>query len=269
LSSPDSLVTPSQYLTYLRDQGVPASALEVTPVVLIGWGGLSSDLAAAAGARRRRPWPYDPEWPYYEAEGFGIARLPTGAPAAAFLLDQLVACGARTLITVGIGGSLVPSVMPGAVVVAEEAIPGDGTSPHYATTSGRTLPASPALVHDLAGALAERGADACTGTTSTTDAPFREVPAAVDEARCRGGLTVDMEAAAAYALAAHRGVSACSALVVTDGVWERWHPAFGTPPVRRALEAVCRLLPDAAGAMASGSDRGARALSRSPRHSRS
>jgi uridine phosphorylase len=245
LSAGDSLVTPERYLAYLRAQGLPPAALEVAPVALLGWGGLRQALVEAAGGRRRRGWPYDSEWPYYEAEGLGVTQLPTGGPAAAFLLDQLVACGARALVTVGIAGSLLPSVPPGAVVVAAEAIAGDGTSPHYSPGGRRALPASPGLVDDLLGALANSGVDARIGTTWTTDAPFRETPAAIEAARSREGLTVDMEAAAVYALAAHRGVEACAVLVVTDGVWDRWHPAFGTRPVRRALEVVGRVLPPA------------------------
>jgi uridine phosphorylase len=245
LNPEESLVTPSGYLAYLREQGVPASALEVAPLALLGWGGLSRDFALAAGARRRRRWPYDGDWPYHDADGFGIARLPTGGPAAAFLLDQLVAGGARVLVTAGICGSLAPDVPPGTVVVAGDAIAGDGTSAHYSPPGEGALPASPALVRILTGELAEAGVDTRVGTTWTTDAPFREVPTAVNTARNRGGQTVDMEAAAVYALAARREVAACSVLIVTDGVWERWHPAFGAPPVRRALTAVGRTLPAA------------------------
>lgn len=245
LSTGDPLVTPAGYLAYLREQGVPPAALEVAPVALIGWAGLGSALARAAGGRRRRDWPYDAEWPYHEAAELGVTRLPTGAPAAAFLLDQLVAGGARTLVTVGIAGSLVPGVPPGTVVVAGDAIAGDGTSSHYSSSGEQLLPASPGLARDLAKALRAGGVEARIGTTWTTDAPFREVPAAVAAARARGAVTVEMEAAAVYALAAHREVAACAVLVVTDGVWDRWHPAFGTPAVRRALDAVCRTLPRA------------------------
>jgi uridine phosphorylase len=251
LSASDSLVTPAGYLAYLREQGVPPAALEVAPVALVGWAGFGSALARAAGGRRRRQWPYDAEWPYHEAAGIGVTRLPTGGPAAAFLLDQLVACGARTLVTAGIAGSLVPDVPPGTVVVATEAIAGDGASSHYSPPGEQLLPASPGLARSLVEALAAGGADVRTGTTWTTDAPFREVPAALEAARSRGGVTVDMEAAAVYALAAHRGVDACAVLVVTDGVWDRWHPAFGTPAVRRALDLVCRTLPRAMAAATS------------------
>jgi purine-nucleoside phosphorylase len=54
-----------------------------------------------------------------------------------------------------------------------------------------------------------------------------------------------METAAVYALAAYRGVTTCSVLVITDGVWDDWRPAFDTPAVRRAFDIVSRTLPTA------------------------
>jgi uridine phosphorylase len=242
VSAEESLVTPRHYLSYLREQGVPAQALTVAPLVLIGWSGLSLRLARMAGACRRRSWPYDGEWPYYEAGDLGIVRMPTGGPAAAFLIDQLVAAGARRLVTAGIAGSLLPRASAGTIVLAGEAIAGDGTSRHYSRSEGEAVPASPELTGAVAGALAAAGAEPLVGTTWTTDAPFREVPAALAAARGRGALVVEMEAAAIYALATHRRVDACSLLVVTDEVWDRWHPRFGTPAVHQAFDTVCRAL---------------------------
>lgn len=233
----------------------------VAPVVLCGWGGLSETLAIETTAPRRRRWAYDAVWPYYDAAAFGISRLPTGAAAAAFLLDQLIACGARVFVTVGIGGSLAPEVVPGTVMVAGKAIAGDGISPYYSPSPGKPLAALPGLAGDLAAALAEGGVDARIGTTWTTDTPFEEAPEALAAARSRGGLTVDMETAAVYALAAHRGVAACSVLVATDEVWERSDPAFGPLTIRRELDDVCRALPEA---VAKAAETGRAAAARLP-----
>ncbi len=235
---------------------VPPAAFEVAPIALVGWGGLSKDFAEEARACRRRRWLYDAEGPYYDARGFGIARLPTGAPAAVALLDQLVACGALVLVTVGVGGSLLPTVAPGTVVVAADAIAGDRTSPRYSNAGEQLLSASPALVRNLTAALIEGGADVRVGTTWTTDAPLRGMPATVESSPSHGALTVDMETAAVYALAAYRGVAACSVLFVTGRARDRWNPAFDTPPVRQALDVVGRTLPEAVGTAASRGELG-------------
>jgi uridine phosphorylase len=233
-------------LAYLNERGFDSAALAVAPTIVAAWGPLAAPVARSAGARRGRRRPYDGEWPYHAANGLGVVQLPTGGPAAALLLDQLVACGARVIITAGIAGSLVPEVPPGTVVLAADAICGDGTSQHYAAPAGSTVAGSPEIVATLEAGLGVAGLDVRTGTVWTTDAPFRETSAVVARARIGGAIAMDMETAAVYALAISRGIAACAVLVLTDGVWDGWRPAFGTPAVQRALKAVACMLPGAA-----------------------
>jgi uridine phosphorylase len=54
-------------------------------------------------------------------------------------------------------------------------------------------------------ALQGTGQTVYRGAAWTTDAPFRETAAAIERARARGILAVEMEAAALYAFAAARG----------------------------------------------------------------
>jgi uridine phosphorylase len=53
-----------------------------------------------------------------------------------------------------------------------------------------------------------------SGTTWTTDAPYRETVEEITEFRGRGVLTVEMEAAALFAVAQTRGLHMASAVVV-------------------------------------------------------
>src|SRR6266568_6720863 len=61
-----------------------------------------------------------------------------------------------------------------------------------------------ALVAAAMGALGEVGLRVCQGAAWTTDAPFRETAAAIERARARNILAVEMEAAALYAFAQAR-----------------------------------------------------------------
>jgi purine-nucleoside phosphorylase len=54
------------------------------------------------------------------------------------------------------------------------------------------------------------------GATWTTDAPFRETADAIDLARSKGALAVEMEAAALYAFAAAAGVRVLCLAHVTN-----------------------------------------------------
>ena len=61
--------------------------------------------------------------------------------------------------------------------------------------------ADPDLVSIAAGAVRSNGLRAIVGPTWTTDAPFRETSEAIEAAKRRGILAVEMEAAALYAFA--------------------------------------------------------------------
>ena len=57
------------------------------------------------------------------------------------------------------------------------------------------------LVTEAVEALAGRNKSVIVGSSWTTDAPFRETAEAIEAARCKGVLAVEMEAAALYAFA--------------------------------------------------------------------
>jgi uridine phosphorylase len=78
------------------------------------------------------------------------------------------------------------------------------------------------------------------GTTWTTDAPYRETFAEVLSYRDEGVLTVEMEAAALFAVAAYRRVDIAGALAVSDHLLQNdaWSPGFGTDELRCSLAAL-------------------------------
>jgi uridine phosphorylase len=89
-------------------------------------------------------------------------------------------------------------------VLIDRALRDEGTSYHYLPPATFSA-ASPDLLALMDGAFDGLGVPVERGATWTTDAPFRETAEAVDAARTRGLLAVEMEAAALYALAAARG----------------------------------------------------------------
>jgi purine-nucleoside phosphorylase len=88
------------------------------------------------------------------------------------------------------------------------------------------------------------------GSTWTTDAPFRETADAIEAARSKGVLAVEMEAAALYvfAQAAHKQVLCLAHVTNTMGQTEQDFEkgeADGTEDAMRVLEAIvqqCGLL---------------------------
>jgi len=137
--------------------------------------------------------------------GFGI-----GAPVAALILDELIALGVRRFIKIGAAGSLLNDCPFGDVILAEAAIRDEGVSHHYLPAAKFAYPSS-SLTAQFAAALERRGVVYRPGTTWTIDAVFRETVAEANSYQAEGVATVEMEAAALFAVGAFRKVDVAAA----------------------------------------------------------
>ncbi len=148
--------------------------------------------------------------PLYEldVEGRRLALFHPGigAPLAGGFLEELIALGCRNFIACGGAGALDASLVLGHAVVVESAVRDEGTSYHYLPPS-REVAASPQAVAALERTLQRDDVPYVTGKTWTTDGIYRETQAKARLRRAEGCLTVEMEAAAFFAVAAFRGVT--------------------------------------------------------------
>jgi uridine phosphorylase len=128
-----------------------------------------------------------------------------GAPLAAGFLEEVIALGCRKFIACGGCGVLNREIAVGHLVVPVAAVRDEGTSYHY-LPPGREVAASAAGVTALAAVLKQGGVEYIAGKTWTTDALYRETPERVKQRRAEGCITVEMEAAAFFAVAQFRGV---------------------------------------------------------------
>jgi uridine phosphorylase len=175
--------------------------------------------------------------------GFGI-----GAPAAAMVLEDLIAVGVRRILSIGIAGCLQPDIDFGELVLCTAALRDGGVSHHYLPAARFAHPA-PGLTDMLRVALRERGLSAREGPTWTIDAVYRET---IDEARAYQAeaiATVEMEAAALFAVAACRGVEVASAFVVSDHLLaaEQWISQISSDRVNASLERLLEVSVQALG----------------------
>ncbi|MEO8511365.1 MAG: nucleoside phosphorylase [Chloroflexota bacterium] len=154
----------------------------------------------------------------------GIALGGVGAPLAAAWLDELIAMGARRFVVAGGAGGLVPSLTLGHVVVPVAALRDEGTSYHYAPPSRVIEPATDA-VEAITRTLERNDVPFLTGMTWTTDAFYRETRGKVERRVAEGCLTVEMEAAALFAVARFRGASLGEMLYAGDDLsGDVWAP---------------------------------------------
>jgi uridine phosphorylase len=169
-----------------------------------------------------------------------LANFGLGAPAVAAQAEELIALGARRIVSVALSGGLQADLRAGDIVIADSAIRDEGTSHHYLPWS-RDVAASPDLITALSAALQAQGVSARRGSSWSTDAPYRETRAEVMAHQAAGVLTVDMELAALLAVAARREVQAAGVLVVGDSLaGGEWRPPARLDQMRRSLQHAYR-----------------------------
>lgn len=164
--------------------------------------------------------------PVYEiglhGQRLAVVHPGVGAPLSAAFLEEVIALGCRSFIACGGAGVLDSAIAVGHVLVPTSAIRDEGTSYHY-LPPGREVAAHPEAVSAIERALAEHGAEYLLCTSWTTDAIYRETPEKIKRRKAEGCLTVEMEAAAFFAVAQFRGVRFGQILYGGDDVGsEEW-----------------------------------------------
>jgi uridine phosphorylase len=201
-----SVFAPANLLREARRQkGLPESCVPETCI-------LDPDGDILRTLRREKRASPSTAWACYHTElyefdhgpdRFGIIGCAVGASFAVLLAEQLFVSGCRFLISVTSAGQIVPQGSPPYFVVIDRALRDEGTSYHYLPPA-EFAEANQGLVEMAMQALRGVGQTIYRGAAWTTDAPFRETAAAIDRARARGILAVEMEAAALYAFAQAR-----------------------------------------------------------------
>ena len=178
----------------------------------------------------------------YTGEGWMVTQSPFGSPAAAMLLEELIAFGVKRAVFIGYCGSLQKGMAVGDVVVPTDTVREEGTSYHYLRTDEKSLPD-----HDLQRRLFEwmEGIPVRVhrGTIWTTDAPYRETFKKVDRYREEGILGVEMEMSAVFAVGRVRHISVGGMLLVSDVLKERaWDIGFRSPALKATRDRVVQHL---------------------------
>ncbi len=198
---PESLLREARRQKGIPDGNVPEIC------VLDPDGDICRALLANGRARRNPFWAcyhtdlYDVA---HEGETFGIVGCAVGAPFAVLVAEQLFASGCRFLVSVTSSGQVASFGPTPCFILIDRALRDEGTSLHYAAPAD-FAEADAALVRRIAAGLADHVPTVLQGATWTTDAPYRETEAAIESARARGVLAVEMEASALYAFARARG----------------------------------------------------------------
>lgn len=164
---------------------------------------------------------------------FGI-----GAPNAVIHLEEFIEWGVAKFISVGTAGGLQKGQRIGDLVLCTRAIRDEGCSHHYIRFSKYAYP-SRELTERVRGALQSRRLKFAEGTSWTIDTPYRETTSEVRRYRSEGVLTVEMEAAALFAVAQYRKAQVAALCSVSDSLAELpWKPKFHLRKNQAGLEKI-------------------------------
>jgi uridine phosphorylase len=199
---------------------------------------------------RSRPfegWPcYHTQLDAFELAGqtVGVVGCAVGAAFAVLVAEELFESGCRLLLSLTSAGQIVSAGPTPYFVIIDRALRDEGTSYHYAAAS-EYGEADAALVAMADSAVKAAGLRAIVGSSWTTDAPFRETAQAIEAARQRGILAVEMEAAALYTFAKARGANVLCIAHVTNTMGQgpqdfEKGQADGTDDAMRVLEAIVK-----------------------------
>jgi len=227
-----------------RQKGLPS--VDVPPVcVLDPDGDIVRRLRGSGAAREFQHWPcYHTHLDTFTLAGqtTGIIASVIGAPFAVLVAEELFASGCRFLVNLTSAGQITPAGQTPYFVLIDRALRDEGTSYHYAAPS-EYGEADPRLIEMASEALRENALHALVGASWTTDAPFRETVSAIENARSKGVVAVEMEAAALYMFARVAGVSVLCIAHITNTMGQAEKDfekgeADGTTDALRLLEAI-------------------------------
>ena len=151
---------------------------------------------------------------HYQGLRVSVQTTGMGCPSLAIVTEELVRLGAQTLIRVGTAGITTGTVSPGDLVIANAAVPQDGTTRMYL----RGDPYAPSASFAVTRALADAAPGARVGLIQTEDAFYATSPEDVPKLAARGVLAVEMEASALFLLGKLRGVETGCILVASNHI---------------------------------------------------
>lgn len=135
--------------------------------------------------------------------GFFLSRV--GAPACAAGLEEVIAMGAKKIVLFGCCGILDQEAAGDKIIIPSSAVRDEGTSYHYVPAS-EEIQTDPDSVNALKRCFERLRVPYTVGKVWTSDAIYRETRAQIAARKAQGCLAVEMEYAAALAVAQFRGI---------------------------------------------------------------
>ena len=245
MSEDESVTRPSDAIKYAaKSRKIPVKSLRIPQLLVLTYQRSTFDCAKNLIRGNCIEWLYGESQPFcvghLDGSEVGVGRFWIGAPAAAFTLEEAVACGVTKVFEVGVSGGIQPYLEPSDIVVVTKAIRDEGTSHHYFPPDVQ-LESDKLLRETLIEHLKKEEIKHFVGPVWSTDGAYRETRGKLRKFRDDGVLAVNMETSAVFAIAKYRNVKAASAQVISDVLTENgWKLAFGHQSVKENSETLLK-----------------------------
>ncbi|NHI94557.1 MAG: hypothetical protein EAX96_18850 [Candidatus Lokiarchaeota archaeon] len=153
----------------------------------------------------------------YNYKEISIISSGIGCPATSLKLEALRDMQIKAIVRFDLCGSLTNDVEIGDIVIANRAICGDGTSPHYWNfEKEKIIDCNEELFKKFTKILDENEVKYHVGPVWTTDALFKETPELIQRALNKSGIAIDMETSIIYTYGKLYEIPSISIMIVSD-----------------------------------------------------
>ncbi|MBF8263627.1 MAG: uncharacterized protein HW387_1292 [Parachlamydiales bacterium] len=178
---------------------------------------------------------------FEEHPDVAIVYYGQGAPSNAMRLEYLLSWGVKQCISIGLAGGLQKDLIPGDLIVCDRAIRDEGVSHHYRPPEKYAYP-SQQWTDKLCQTLGDLKIPYRLGASWTTDAFYRQTKEEIEQYQKEGVLTVEMEAAALFTIAAEHQAQIISFFTISDTIGDlEWKPDFENSLVRENLDNLVKI----------------------------
>lgn len=154
----------------------------------------------------------------YRGVRVSVQTTGMGCPSASIVAEELVRLGATHLLRVGTCGAATARLAPADLVIAQAAVPNDGTTRQYLGGAPYAPTASFELVEAGVAAARDLNLPHHVGLVMTEDAFYASTPEHARKWAGYGVLAFEMEASALFLVAAMRGVHAGCLVTVSNDI---------------------------------------------------
>lgn len=165
-----------------------------------------------------------------------LSNFGIGAPVVVSLAEEMISFGVKKIIILSWAGALQKNLVTGDIVINDSAIRDDGVSHHYIKSDERAY-ADVNLKTKIENELTKQNVKFYSGSTWTTDAPYRETKEEILKYQLENVQTVEMEIAGLLTLGQVRGVQVASIVIVADSLANlAWQPPQDMKRINQSFE---------------------------------